>query len=90
MTSGLEHLVAAERHKAEGGFAPDPARLAQGWTYRFVTDGARAEEHADSYRDLGFEVALDPVGEAASPACRECRLVAMLHFRAIYTRRRQE
>ncbi len=88
--SALERLVAAERHRASTGFRPDEARLAAGWVYRFVADGPRAEEHAASYRELGFEVALDPVGEAASPACRECRLVAVLRFRAIYTRRPQE
>ncbi len=88
--STLERLVAAEAYRAEASFAPDPARLAGGWTYRFVADGARAEEHAASYRELGFEVVLDPVGEAVKPECRECRLVAALRFRAIYTRRRQE
>ncbi len=85
--SALARLVAGELHKAEAGFAPDPARLAQGWTYRFVAEAVRAEEMATLYRELGFEVALEPVGEAASPACRECRLVAVLRFRAIYTRR---
>ena len=88
--SALERLVAIERHKAESGFAPDPLRLAAGWDYRFVADAARAEESATVYRELGFEVALEPVGEAASPECRDCRLVAVLRFRAIYTRRSQE
>ncbi len=84
--SSLERLVAAEAHRAEVGFRPDEARLADGWAYRFVADGARAEEAATLYRELGFEVALDAVGEAVSPACRDCRLVAALHFRALYTR----
>ncbi len=88
--SALERLLAVERHRAEAAFRPDEARLAAGWSYRFVADGERAEEHAASYRELGFEVALDPVGEAVKPECRECRLVAALRFRAIYTRRRQE
>ncbi len=84
--SPLERLVEVERHKAEAGFAPDPARLAAGWSYRFVADGERAEEMAALYRELGFEIALDAVGEATAPACRECRLVAALRFRALYTR----
>lgn len=83
----VERLIAVESHKAEVGFEPDPARLADGWEYRFVADGARAEESAALYRELGFEVCADPVGAAASPACADCRLVALLHFRAIYTRR---
>ncbi len=85
--SALERLAAVEFHKATAGFRPDETRLAAGWVYRFVTDAARAEETAALYRELGFEVALDPVGEAASPECRDCRLVAALAFRAIYTRR---
>lgn len=88
--SALDRLVAIEQHKAQAAFRPDEARLADGWVYRFVADGTRAEEHAALYRELGFEVALDPVGEAVKPECQECRLVAALRFRAIYTRRRQE
>ncbi len=84
--SALDRLVAVEQHKASAGFRPDEARLADGWEYRFVTDAQRAEEMAALYRELGFEVALDAVGEAASPACRDCRLVAVLRFRALYTR----
>lgn len=85
--SALDGLVAVERHKGSAGFAPDSARLAEGWEYRFVAEGGRAEESGALYRELGFEVAIDPVGPATSAECESCRLVALLKFRALYTRR---
>lgn len=85
--SALDRLVALEAHRASVGFLPDPSRLADGWEYRFVADGHRAEESVALYRELGFEVAAEPVGAAASPQCEDCQLVAAFSFRAIYTRR---
>lgn len=86
-TTALDHLVALEAHRVSVGFRPDAGRVAAGWEYRFVADGARADESVGLYRELGFEVAADPVGEAVSPDCADCQLVAALRFRAIYTRR---
>ena len=68
--------------------APDPARIAAGWEPRFVADGARADEAVRLYRELGFEVAADPVTpENLSPDCGDCRVVMALRFQMIYTRR---
>jgi hypothetical protein len=84
----LAGLVRLEAHHAGVEFRPDPVRLADGWAFRFVTDGARARESAALYREIGFEVCTDPVGDRFGPPdCRDCRLVAALDFRAIYTRR---
>ncbi|HET9982323.1 MAG TPA: hypothetical protein VFQ38_01995 [Longimicrobiales bacterium] len=85
----LAPLLALDAHRAEVGFRPDPRRLAEGWEYRFVADGVRAEEAVALYRALGFEVCAEPVdGARIADACAECRLAVMLRFRAIYTRRR--
>ena len=78
----------ATRAPSSGEVAPDPARTAAGWQFRFAADRARAEETLRLYRDLGFEVAADPiVPENLSPDCGDCRLVAALGFQLIYTRR---
>ena len=64
----------------------DPARIAQGWTGRFIVDPRRAEEEVRLYRELGFEVVADPVDPAhMANDCRDCRL--LLEFKMIYTRR---
>ena len=70
-------------------FAPDPRRVAEGWERRFVADEARAAEMMRLYEELGFETVADPIRtEDVSDACGDCRLVAALRFKMIYTRRR--
>jgi hypothetical protein len=53
-----------------------------------VVDGARADELVQLYAELGYEVVADPVSgsELGGEDCKDCRLVAMLRFRVIYTR----
>jgi hypothetical protein len=66
----------------------DPARVAAGWHYRFTAEGARAEEMVELYRELGFEVAADPVATSADNevVCTECYDASPRPYRAIYTR----
>ncbi len=87
--SSLGRLVGLEARLAEWEtrLRPDPARLADGWTRRFIADGARAEEAIALYRELGFEVCADPVRpEEIAEECGDCRLLAALKFKTIYTR----
>lgn len=86
----LGPLVALEAHRlvSEAAIRPDPRRLAEGWERRFIADGRRAEEAVDLYRELGYEVVADPVRpEDLAGECEACRIVAMLSFKSIYTRR---
>jgi hypothetical protein len=78
----------AARRPGRGDAVPDPARIADGWTLRFVADRARADEVIRLYRELGFEVVADPMRpKNVSPRCGDCRLVTALQFQMIYTRR---
>jgi len=65
-------------------------RVAAGWEFRFVAEGKRAEEMIELYRELGFEVAADPVGgEVVGEGrddCVACQELAADRFTAIYTR----
>jgi len=86
----LQHVVNAEARRvlSEAQLRPDPARLAAGWERRFITDAGRAEELTALYQELGFEVAADPVrAEDLGDDCEDCRLITLLQFRTIYTRR---
>jgi hypothetical protein len=61
----------------------------QGWTRRFTALGKRLSEAVELYRQLGFEIRLEPVNPdedelANSESCRHC-VVATL-ARTIYTR----
>ena len=87
----LGRLVELEARLAdwETRLREDPVRIADGWTRRFIADAARAEEALDLYAELGFEVCADPVrAEEIADECEDCRLLAALQFRTIYTRPR--
>lgn len=80
----------ARRVLSEAQLAPDPARVADGWERRFIADGQRAEEMMALYRDLGFEVCADPItpGQVGDD-CADCRLLMLLDFKTIYTRKKR-
>lgn len=86
----LGRLVELETRLAgwEDRLQADPSRVAAGWTRRFIADAARAEEAIGLYEALGFEVCADPVrAEEIADECEDCRLLAALQFKTIYTRR---
>ncbi|HSR46499.1 MAG TPA: hypothetical protein VLL77_00805 [Anaerolineales bacterium] len=67
----------------------DPDLVAAGWERRFVTGGPRADEVAGLYRELGYEVRLEPVREAEIPeGCTDCQIALLFQFKTVYTRRR--
>ncbi len=73
---------------SEAEIAPDPQRIADGWERRFIADGPRADEMIALYRELGFEVAADPVRpEQLGDDCQDCQVLILLEFKTIYTRR---
>jgi hypothetical protein len=79
----------ARRSLSASQIEADPARLAEGWSRRFIIEGARTGEMMRLYEELGYEVCADPIrGETVSSDCADCRLVIMLDFKMIYTRRR--
>lgn len=70
------------------GLEPDPLRIEAGWQHRFVAEGQRAEEMIRLYRELGFDVAADPVLTGHDPdECSVCFGTTGESYRAIYTRR---
>lgn len=86
----LEFILESEAKRALSAaqIEADPARIAQGWTRRFIIEGARAAEMIRLYEELGYEVCADPIrGDSVSDECEDCRLVLALDFKMIYTRR---
>ena len=59
----------------------------QGWEKRFTMDEPRLSEMADQYRELGFEVLLEPV-DLSSEECITCMTASPDRYRTIYTRRK--
>ncbi|MEW6071055.1 MAG: hypothetical protein AB1726_00480 [Planctomycetota bacterium] len=71
--------------------APDAGRdaelIAAGWKKKTTYDEPRLSEIAAAYRELGFEVRLEPFAPAGAPDCTECMAVSPERFRTIWIRR---
>jgi len=79
----------ARRVLSEAELTADPALVADGWERRFVTDGRRAREVIDLYKELGYEVRAEPVrAEELENDCEDCQLIVLMQFKTIYTRKR--
>lgn len=64
--------------------------IADGWTRRFVGGPPRLNEMLQMYKELGFEIWLEPqTPDEFSEDCADCTLALML-FRVIYTRPLQQ
>ncbi len=63
-----------------------------GWTMRFTALGRRLDEAVELYRQLGFEVLLEPANpdEQASSGAESCKhCFVTTYARTIYTRPRR-
>jgi len=61
----------------------------QGWEKRFTIDEPRLSETVEQYKELGFEVLLEPV-DTSSEECTTC--IAPFHdrYKTIYTRQKSD
>ncbi len=64
----------------------------EGWTRRFTALGRRLNEAAELYRQLGFDVRMEPVDlneeeTAGAEGCKDCFVT--MQARTIYTRPRE-
>ena len=58
----------------------------EGWKKRFTIDEPRLSEMVEQYKELGFEVLLEPV-DASSEGCTTCIEAFRDRYKSIYTRR---
>ena len=59
----------------------------QGWEKRFTIDEPRLSEMVEQYKELGFEVLLEPV-DTSSEECTTCITAFHDRYKTIYTRHR--
>jgi len=60
----------------------------EGWEKRFTIDEPRLPEMAEQYKELGFEVLLEPV-DLSSEECTSCMAAAPQRYKTIYTRQKK-
>lgn len=61
--------------------------LAEGWTEQATYDEPRLSEMVQTYRELGFEVRVEPFQADGAQGCKECMMGDPERFRTVYTRR---
>jgi hypothetical protein len=61
----------------------------QGWEKRFTMDEPRLSEMVEQYKELGFEVLLEPV-DTSSEECTTCITAFSDRYKTIYTRRKDD
>jgi hypothetical protein len=59
----------------------------QGWEKRFTIDEPRLSEMVEQYKELGFEVLLEPV-DTSSEECTSCITALPDRYKTIYTRQK--
>jgi aspartate aminotransferase-like enzyme len=61
----------------------------EGWEKRFTMDEPRLSEMAQQYKELGFEVLLEPV-DTSTEECTTCITAFSDRYKTIYTRRKKD
>jgi hypothetical protein len=61
----------------------------EGWVKRFTTDEPRLSEAVEQYKEIGFEVLLEPV-DTTSGDCTSCMTASIDRYKTIYTRAQEE
>ena len=61
----------------------------EGWEKRFTMDGPRLSEAVEQYKEIGFEVLIEPV-DTSSEECTSCMTAMSDRYKTIYTRSKKE
>jgi len=62
---------------------------AEGWQRQSVYDEPRLSEMADMYREIGFEVHLEPFHPEEEKGCAGCLAAFPDRYKTLYTRKRE-
>jgi len=61
--------------------------IEQGWTRQSTNDEPRLSELVQIYRDIGYEVHLEPFHPEEEAGCSQCMQTAADHCKTIYVRK---
>ncbi len=68
----------------------DALPAVQGWQKKGTYDEPRLSEIIKMYKELGFEVRLEPFEPNNQTECMECMRVSADRYKAVYTRKTNE
>jgi len=74
-----------------GGKQKEEELKRRGWVRQFVTDEPRLSEAVELYKELGYEVRLEPASfEEVNQICKNCLQADCERYKTIYIRRKAE
>ncbi len=69
---------------------PEERLISEGWKKRATYDDPRLTEMVDMYREIGFEVHLEPFNAEYEKDCTSCMDSMSNLYKTIYTREKSE
>jgi len=67
---------------------PEEKLISEGWEKQATYDDPRLSEMVDVYKEIGFEVHLEPFNAANEEGCTGCMAISPDQFKTIYTRKK--
>ena len=64
--------------------------IREGWQKQSTNDEPRLSELADMYKDIGYEVFLEPFHPNQEPGCTECMKNQADRYKTIFIRKKPE
>ena len=74
--------------KEPNKLTPEENLIKEGWQKQATYDEPRLSEMVDMYKEIGFEVHLEPFNAANENGCTDCMASFPEQFKTIYTRRK--
>jgi hypothetical protein len=65
----------------------EEALIAEGWVKQSTYDEPRLTEMVEMYKEIGFNVHLEPFNPDEEPGCAECMKIAPETYKTIYTKK---
>jgi len=69
---------------------PEKKLIKQGWEKQATYDNPRLSEMVEMYKEIGFEVHVEPFNAENETGCSSCMQLMPDLFKTIYTRRKIE
>jgi hypothetical protein len=60
----------------------------QGWEKQSTNDEPRLSELVETYKEIGFEIHLEPFHPDEEPGCTECMKISPDNYKTIYIRKK--
>ncbi len=62
--------------------------ILEGWEKRATYDEPRLSEMVEMYKEIGFEVLMEPFSPEDEPGCAECMKDSPQQYKTVYTRKK--